>query len=75
MANASICVSKNSPYIVRGGVGLINMDGNRIKVEKESIALCRCGAYALEALRPLHLVKVLKSFFALIAFPRINLQS
>jgi hypothetical protein len=75
MANASIRVSKNGPYIVRGEVELLDMKGNKIKVEKESIALCRCGASALEALGPLHLVKVLKSFFTLIAFSRINLQS
>jgi CDGSH-type Zn-finger protein len=43
MANASIRVSKNGPYIVRGEVELLDMKGNKIKVEKESIALCRCG--------------------------------
>ncbi|MGE5445693.1 MAG: CDGSH iron-sulfur domain-containing protein [Ignavibacteriales bacterium] len=44
MANVSIRVLKNGPYIVQGEIELLDMKGNKIKVEKDLIALCRCGA-------------------------------
>ena len=34
---------KNGPYIVKGEVELIDVDGNKFPVEKR-MALCRCGA-------------------------------
>jgi CDGSH-type Zn-finger protein len=44
MADVSIRVLKNGPYLVQGQVELLDAEGNAIKVEKETIALCRCGA-------------------------------
>jgi 3-phenylpropionate/trans-cinnamate dioxygenase ferredoxin subunit len=44
MADVSIRSLKNGPYLVQGAVELLDSDGNRIAVEKETIALCRCGA-------------------------------
>jgi 3-phenylpropionate/trans-cinnamate dioxygenase ferredoxin subunit len=44
MADVSIRSLKNGPYIVQGQIELLDSAGNRITVEKETIALCRCGA-------------------------------
>ena len=44
MADVSIRPLKNGPYIVQGKVELLDAEGNQIAVEKETIALCRCGA-------------------------------
>jgi len=44
MTDISIRSSKNGPYIVQGKVELLDTEGNPIVVEKETIALCRCGA-------------------------------
>jgi CDGSH-type Zn-finger protein len=46
MADVSIRSLKNGPYIVQGQVELLDPAGNQIAVEKETIALCRCGASA-----------------------------
>lgn len=37
--------SKNGPYLVRGGVRLINSEGREIPVPGKAsvVALCRCG--------------------------------
>ena len=43
MADVTIDVIKNGPYIVKGEVELIDSDGNKFPVEKR-MALCRCGA-------------------------------
>lgn len=43
MADVTIDVIKNGPYIVKGEVQLNDADGNRYPAEKR-IALCRCGA-------------------------------
>ena len=39
----TITTKVNGPYIVKGNVKLLDADGNEIKVEREVIALCRCG--------------------------------
>lgn len=44
MADVTIRSLKNGPYIVQGPVELLDAGGNRVKVEKDTIALCRCGA-------------------------------
>ena len=44
MAEVTIRPSKNGPYIVEGTVELFDTDGNRIRVDKPRVALCRCGA-------------------------------
>jgi 3-phenylpropionate/trans-cinnamate dioxygenase ferredoxin subunit len=43
MADVTIEVIKNGPYIVKGEVELKDPEGNRYPAEKR-IALCRCGA-------------------------------
>ena len=44
MADVKIRALRNGPYLVQGGVDLFDTEDNRIKVEKDTIALCRCGA-------------------------------
>ena len=44
MADVSIRSLKNGPYIVQGKVELLDSEGNQVAVERETIALCRCGA-------------------------------
>lgn len=42
MADVTIKVRDNGPYIVTGTVQLLDADGNAFET-KETIALCRCG--------------------------------
>jgi CDGSH-type Zn-finger protein len=42
MAEVSIKVSRNGPYLVSGSVEVLDADGRAYTV-KESFALCRCG--------------------------------
>jgi CDGSH-type Zn-finger protein len=44
MAGVTIRSLKNGPYIVQGEVELLDSEGHRIGTERETIALCRCGA-------------------------------
>jgi 3-phenylpropionate/trans-cinnamate dioxygenase ferredoxin subunit len=44
MAEVTIRSLKNGPYLVQGQVELLDAEGNKVVVEKETIALCRCGA-------------------------------
>ena len=39
----TIRVQENGPYLVRGPVRILDADGNEYTVEKEVVALCRCG--------------------------------
>lgn len=43
MAEVTIKVSENGPYLVSGPVELLDADGTPHRVEKATIALCRCG--------------------------------
>ncbi len=43
MANVTIDVIKNGPFIVKGEVEMKDADGNVYPAEKR-MALCRCGA-------------------------------
>ena len=43
MADVTISIKKNGPYIVQGAVVLTDPDGTPYPA-KEMIALCRCGA-------------------------------
>lgn len=42
MAEPTIKVSDNGPYLISGPVELLDGDGRRIET-KDKIALCRCG--------------------------------
>ena len=44
MGEVKIRALKNGPYLVQGEIELIDPAGNPVKVEKDTIALCRCGA-------------------------------
>jgi len=44
MAQVTIHPRKNGPYLIEGEVDLFDTEGNKIAVEKSTIALCRCGA-------------------------------
>lgn len=39
----TITARENGPYIVRGPVSITDVDGNVYPVERETVALCRCG--------------------------------
>jgi CDGSH-type Zn-finger protein len=43
MANVTIKVTENGPYIVTGPIELLDHNGNGIPTEKNVVALCRCG--------------------------------
>lgn len=44
MAEVTIRTLKNGPYLVQGEVEVLDSEGNKIATERETIALCRCGA-------------------------------
>jgi CDGSH-type Zn-finger protein len=44
MADVSIRTLKNGPLLVQGPIELLDADGNKVALDKETIALCRCGA-------------------------------
>jgi CDGSH-type Zn-finger protein len=47
MADVSIAVRDNGPFLVSGPVSVTDSDGNEFNLNgKETIALCRCGASA-----------------------------
>ncbi|MDQ2866717.1 MAG: CDGSH iron-sulfur domain-containing protein [Candidatus Eremiobacteraeota bacterium] len=41
-----IKVRESGPYLVKGPVTLVDVDGNQYTVEGENVALCRCGGSA-----------------------------
>lgn len=43
MADVNITVRENGPYVVRGPVEIKDPDGNSFRVERDVVALCRCG--------------------------------
>lgn len=44
MAEVTIRLTKNGPFIVEGPVDLYDTNGNEVTVDKPRVALCRCGA-------------------------------
>lgn len=42
MANATIKLMDNGPYLVNGEIELVDAEGNRFET-KNQFALCRCG--------------------------------
>ena len=44
MATVNIRSQKNGPYLIEGEVDLFDTEGNKVGVNKPTIALCRCGA-------------------------------
>jgi CDGSH-type Zn-finger protein len=45
MSDAPVTITplENGPYLVRGSVVVRDADGNEYRIERETIALCRCG--------------------------------
>ncbi len=43
MAEVTITPLDNGPYLVRGPLKIIDVDGTTYEVKKETVALCRCG--------------------------------
>jgi len=45
MADVTITVRPNGPYVIQGSVRIVDPDGNEFPVDSSKpIALCRCGA-------------------------------
>ena len=45
MAEVTITVKDNGPFLVHGGASILDPDGNEFDVkDQKTIALCRCGA-------------------------------
>ena len=45
MSDVTITVKDNGPYLVHGGVSILDPEGKEIDVQdNKAIALCRCGA-------------------------------
>ena len=38
-----ITAYRDGPFLVRGAVELVDQDGQTIEVDREIVALCRCG--------------------------------
>ena len=45
MSDAPVTITplENGPYLVRGPVVVRDADSNEYRIERETIALCRCG--------------------------------
>jgi CDGSH-type Zn-finger protein len=46
MADVQITVWDNGPYLVKGSIEFTDVEGNHVRIERETIALCRCGGSA-----------------------------
>lgn len=46
MPDCTIKVNENGPYIISGSYTLVDKDGNQYQLDKDVIALCRCGQSA-----------------------------
>ena len=44
MADTTITVLSNGPYLIKGPIALVDSAGAAFLVERESVALCRCGS-------------------------------
>ena len=45
MPNATVTITptENGPYLVRGPVNVVDADGSEYRIDRSTIALCRCG--------------------------------
>ena len=48
MADTTVTTRKNGPYMVQGGIKIVDADGNEVAIDGESdmVFLCRCGESA-----------------------------
>jgi CDGSH-type Zn-finger protein len=42
--NVTITTRPNGPYLVKGPITLVDPEGKEFKVDRDPVALCRCGA-------------------------------
>ena len=45
MTDAAVTITplENGPYLVKGPVTVVDVDGSQYQTERSTIALCRCG--------------------------------
>lgn len=43
MAETTITVRDNGPYLVKGPLDIVDVEGNTFTIDRATIALCRCG--------------------------------
>jgi CDGSH-type Zn-finger protein len=43
VAETTITVRDNGPYLIKGPLEIRDAEGNEFRVERETVALCRCG--------------------------------
>ena len=48
MADTMVTTRKNGPYMVQGGIKIVDADGNEVAIDGDSdmVFLCRCGESA-----------------------------
>ncbi len=44
MSDITITPLHNGPYLVKGPIRIIDPEGNEFPIERQTVALCRCGA-------------------------------
>ncbi len=44
MADVQMTVKDSGPYLVKGPITLTDAEGNDFTLDKETVALCRCGS-------------------------------
>ncbi len=44
MSDVTITPLPNGPYLVRGPIRIVDPEGNEVPIERQTVALCRCGA-------------------------------
>ena len=52
MADTTVTTRKNGPYMVQGGIKIVDADGNEIAIDGDGdmVFLCRCGESGQQAL-------------------------
>lgn len=43
MEKITITTRPNGPYLVKGPIRIVDPDGNEFTVDRDTVALCRCG--------------------------------
>ncbi len=45
MADTTVTARKNGPYMVQGGIKIVDAEGNEVAIEGDAdmVFLCRCG--------------------------------
>ncbi len=43
MEKITITTRANGPYLVKGPIRIVDPDGNEFTVDRDTVALCRCG--------------------------------